>query len=342
MDGQMSAPSDYKVSFGRTARTLLYEDSEGTILFTFDLSGKGPKSLSLEGRVEKGAQPDKQARRNLAFERATQYLMSCGYEVEDYDSIYKLKVKKAVILAAGKGTRMGELTANLPKPMVEIEGKPVLEHIIEGLRDEAKITDFFIITGWCGNVIRDYFGDGQCWKVKIAYGEQVVQDGTGKAPELAKDWVGQDRFLLTYGDILLRPPTDYKLLVESCLESGVIAVKDGEDLTKGGAVVLDGDGYMIDLVEKGGAGQVPANAYYNAGIYILPSQIFKFTAKLEKSPRGEYEFTDALKAIVKAGARLRGVTLQREWADVRDPSVLDELNKRVKLPPPKDGDEPAK
>jgi NDP-sugar pyrophosphorylase family protein len=65
---------------------------------------------------------------------------------------------KAVILAAGKGTRMGDLTANLPKPMVQVEGKPVLEHIVEGLRDEAGITDFFIITGWCGNVIRDHFG----------------------------------------------------------------------------------------------------------------------------------------------------------------------------------------
>jgi len=236
---------------------------------------------------------------------------------------------KAVILAAGKGTRMGELTANLPKPMMEVEGKPVLEYIVEGLRDEAGIRDVFIITGWCGNVIRDYFGDGKRWNVAIAYGEQVVQDGTGKAPELAKDWVGQDRFLLTYGDILLRPPTDYKLLVDAFKEDGVIAVKDGEDLTKGGAVVLDQNGFMIDLVEKGASSQVPANAYYNAGIYLLSPRIFDYTARLEKSPRGEYEFTDALKAGVKAGDRLRGVTLRREWADVRDPSVLAELNRRA-------------
>jgi len=82
----------------------------------------------------------------------------------------KSKVKKAVILAAGKGTRMGDLTANLPKPMVQVEGKPVLEHIVEGLRDEAKITEFFIITGWCGKVIRDHFGDGKRWNVRITYG----------------------------------------------------------------------------------------------------------------------------------------------------------------------------
>ncbi len=238
---------------------------------------------------------------------------------------------KAVILAAGKGTRMGDLTANLPKPMVQVEGKPLLEHIVEGLRDEAKITDFFIVTGWCGHVIRNYFGDGKRWNVQIAYGEQIVQDGTGKAPELAKDWVAHDRFLLTYGDILLRPPTDYALLVEAFREDGVIAVKDGEDLTKGGAVVLDNNGFMIDLVEKGSGSQVPPNAFYNAGIYLLTPRIFDHTARLVKSPRGEYEFTDALKAGVKAGDRLRGVTLRREWADVRDPSVLAELNGRVKL-----------
>jgi UDP-N-acetylglucosamine diphosphorylase / glucose-1-phosphate thymidylyltransferase / UDP-N-acetylgalactosamine diphosphorylase / glucosamine-1-phosphate N-acetyltransferase / galactosamine-1-phosphate N-acetyltransferase len=239
---------------------------------------------------------------------------------------------KAVILAAGKGTRMGELTENLPKPMLDVEGKPVLEHIVEGLRDEAGIRDFFIITGWCGNVIRDHFGNGDRWKVNVSYGEQVVQDGTGKAPELAKEWVGKDNFLLTYGDILLRPPTDYKLLVDSFHEDGVIAVKKvkDEELAKGGAVVLDSAGFMIDLVEKGGSGQVLANAYYNAGIYLLTPDIFTHTAKLEKSPRNEYEFTDALKAVVKAGARLRGVTLRGEWADVRDSVVLAELNCQAK------------
>jgi dTDP-glucose pyrophosphorylase len=237
---------------------------------------------------------------------------------------------KAVILAAGKGTRMGELTAHLPKPMVLVEGKPVLEHIIEGLRDEAKIDDFFIITGWCGNVIRDHFGDGSPWGVKVSYGEQVVQDGTGRAPELAKDWVGADRFLLTYGDILLSPPTDYALLVNAFKEDGVIALKDGADLTKGGAVMLNEAGFMIDLVEKAAAGEVPKNAYYNAGIYLLTPKIFTYTATLQKSPRGEYEFTDALKALVKGGAQLRGVSLQRAWADVRDPSVLAELNSRGK------------
>jgi dTDP-glucose pyrophosphorylase len=234
---------------------------------------------------------------------------------------------KAVILAAGRGTRMGDLTTNIPKPMLLVEGKPVLEHIVEGLRDEAKIREIFIIVGWQAQVIRDYFGDGAKWGVSIGYGEQVVQDGTGKAPEVAKAWVGAEPFLLASGDILLKPATDYGLLVESFREDGVIALKAGEDLTKGGAVVLNEAGFMIDLVEKGSGSQIPANAFYNAAIYVLPARIFEFTARLEKSPRGEYELTDALKAFVESGAKLRGMILRHGWADVRDPSVLAELNK---------------
>jgi len=237
---------------------------------------------------------------------------------------------KAVILAAGRGTRMGDLTTHLPKPMLDVEGKPVLEYIVEGLRDEAKITDIFIIIGWQGQVIRDYFADGKKWNVSITYGEQKVQDGTGKAPEVAREWVGNESFLLASGDILLRPATDYAALVKACREDGVIALKAGEDLTKGGAVVLNEQGFMTTIVEKGAAEEIPANAYYNAAIYVLPARIFEFTARLEKSPRGEYELTDALKAFVQSGAKLRGVILQRGWADVRDPGVLAELNKSAR------------
>ncbi len=226
---------------------------------------------------------------------------------------------------------MGELTAELPKPMLPVQGKPVLEHIVEGLRDEAGIREVFIITGWRGNVIREHFGDGSRWKVSVSYGEQTVQDGTGKAPEIAKAWIGSEKFLMSYGDILLSPPTDYKLLATSFKEDGVIALKkvSPEELSKGGAVVLDDNGFMVELIEKGDPSQLSKNAFYNAGIYLLTPEIFKFTATLQKSPRNEYEFTDALKAFVASGAKLRGTILQQGWADVRDPVVLAELNKRA-------------
>ena len=107
---------------------------------------------------------------------------------------------KAVILAAGKGTRMKELTNEVPKPMLQVEGKPILAHILGGLMT-AGIRDFCIITGWRAEAIEACFGDGTRLGAAIRYARQVVQDGTGKAPELAKDFVGADNFLLTYGDI---------------------------------------------------------------------------------------------------------------------------------------------
>src|SRR3954470_2751956 len=113
---------------------------------------------------------------------------------------------KAVILAAGKGTRMRELTNELPKPMLKVQGKPILEHILSGLLG-AGIRDVFIVTGFRADVIESYFGDGSKWKARIGYGRQMVQDGTGKAPELSKEFIGASPFLLTYGDILIEPQT---------------------------------------------------------------------------------------------------------------------------------------
>jgi NDP-sugar pyrophosphorylase family protein len=97
---------------------------------------------------------------------------------------------KAVILAAGKGTRMKDLTDACPKPMLKAQGKPILELILDGLR-AAHVREFCIVTGWRAEVIESYFGDGSRWGVRIVYARQTVPDGTGKAPELAKDFVGR-------------------------------------------------------------------------------------------------------------------------------------------------------
>ena len=92
---------------------------------------------------------------------------------------------KAVILAAGKGTRMRELTNEQPKPMLKVQGKPILEHILYGLL-AAEIRDVFIVTGFRAETIEGYFGDGTKWGARIVYGRQEVQDGTGKAAEPAR------------------------------------------------------------------------------------------------------------------------------------------------------------
>jgi len=241
---------------------------------------------------------------------------------------------KAVILAAGKGTRMGGLTDELPKPMLPVEGRPILEHIITGLQ-EAGISEFCLITGWKAEVIEGHFGDGADLGVSITYARQLVQDGTGKAPELAKEFVGDDAFLLTYGDILVKPET-YAQMLERWRAgdfAGLVTVTGSEDVTKGGLFFFDEAFLLKHLVEKPSSEELNAlradgwlkdgePAWYNAGIYIFTPTIFEHTARLEKSPRVEYELTDALSTLLSAGAAVAGVEIAGRWVDVRDPEVL--------------------
>jgi UDP-N-acetylglucosamine diphosphorylase / glucose-1-phosphate thymidylyltransferase / UDP-N-acetylgalactosamine diphosphorylase / glucosamine-1-phosphate N-acetyltransferase / galactosamine-1-phosphate N-acetyltransferase len=247
---------------------------------------------------------------------------------------------KAVILAAGKGTRMRELTNELPKPMLKVWDKPILEHILSGLMT-AGIRDFFMVTGYRAEAVEDYFGDGRRWGVKISYGRQVVQDGTGKAPEVAKAWVGTDDFLLTYGDILVKPDT-YQNMVRRFAEAafaGLVTVTRGADVAKGAIVIFDRDFCLKKLVEKPSlqdlealrqAGDLrPGDPYwYNAGIYVFKPLVYEYTARLRLSPRGEYELTDAISAMQAANLRLAGLEIAGRWVDVRDPDVLRELEGR--------------
>jgi NDP-sugar pyrophosphorylase family protein len=248
---------------------------------------------------------------------------------------------KAVILAAGKGTRMKELTSELPKPMLKVQGMPILEHILLGLKS-AGVREIFIVTGWRADVIEGYFGGGARWGVKIQYGRQLVQDGTGKAPELAKEFIGPSPFILTYGDILVRPET-YAQMIKRYNEdyfSGVVTVTGSEDVTKGGILFFDEKFCLTRVVEKPTAQQLDElrrdgwlkagdTAWYNAGIYIFRPSLFEFTAKLQKSPRGEYELTDAITALLATNHPLAGFRIEGRWVDVRDPQVLERLEKET-------------
>ena len=234
---------------------------------------------------------------------------------------------------------MRELTNEVPKPMLKVHGKPILEHIIDGLMT-AGIREFFIVTGFKAETIENYFGDGKKLGVKVSYGRQVVQDGTGKAPELAKDFVAHDDFVLTYGDILVKPET-YQQMIKRFREgmfSGLVTATGSQDVTKGGLNFFDKEFCLTRLVEKPSATQLeelrregllkPGDiAWYNAGIYIFKPTLFGLTVKLEKSPRGEYELTDAIIAMLNAGLKIAGLEIQGRWVDVRDPEVLAELEK---------------
>ncbi|SVD98583.1 uncharacterized protein METZ01_LOCUS451437, partial [marine metagenome] len=163
-------------------------------------------------------------------------------------------------------------------------------------------------------------------------------DGTGKAPELAKRFVENTPFLLTYGDILVKPET-YQQMLDRWGEgdyAGLVTVTGSEDVTKGGLFFFDQEFHLQHLVEKPSAPQLDdlragswlkagETAWYNAGIYCFTPDLFEYTAQLTKSPRGEYELTDALRAMLAEEHVLAGLAITGRWVDVRDPDVLQTL-----------------
>lgn len=244
---------------------------------------------------------------------------------------------KAVILAAGKGTRMKDLTRAMPKPMLSVQGKPILEHIIEGLR-EVGLEEIFIVTGYCAEMVESALGDGARWGVTIRYGRQGDLPGTGKAVEPARAFVGDEPFLLTYGDILVKPETYRQMLDRFAQDEtdGVLTVTRGEDITKGGLFFFDEDFRFIRLVEKPSPAELEAlraegflrpgePAWYNAGIYLFRPTLFSHLERLRPSPRGEYELTDAITSLAEAGERIAGLEIAGRWVDVRDPETLARL-----------------
>jgi dTDP-glucose pyrophosphorylase len=234
------------------------------------------------------------------------------------------KIYNAVLLAAGRGTRMREMTADLPKPMLEVRGKPVLQHIVEGLRD-AGIANFLIIVGYRADAVQNFFGDGSRYNIAIQYLTQTVQDGTGRVVELAKNFASDSPFILGYGDILVAPD-NYKRIVD--ISEGIdatISVTRGEDVSKGGAVFVNERMELVDLREKPKPGE-PTSPWYNAGLYAFRPTIFDFIEKLKPSPRGEYELTDAIRELAQSGKKVQALQLTGSWADVRDPETLAKLN----------------
>lgn len=229
------------------------------------------------------------------------------------------RIKRAVVLAAGKGTRMGRITQETPKPLLEIRGRPMLEHILERLA-EAGIQRFFIVTGFQHERIEDHFRD---WPVPIEFRVQEPVNGTGSAALLAKDFADGEPFLLTYADILCGE-SEYarcaEVLQENANSAGVLAVKSVEDPWQGAAVYEEG-GRIREIIEKPPKGTSKTN-WNSAGFYAFRPVVFDYLTRVQPSPRGEYELTSALDLMLEDQLELRISPIQGEWRDVGRPEDL--------------------
>ncbi|RKZ02289.1 MAG: nucleotidyltransferase family protein [Candidatus Hydrothermota bacterium] len=226
---------------------------------------------------------------------------------------------KGVILAAGKGTRMREFTRNRPKPMLKVAKRSILEHIFDALKATG-IHELIVVTGRFANIIENHFGDGSRFGFKITYVRQKVIDGTGSATLLTEPFVSDSPFFLTYGDIITWPQNYPKFLEfyrnRPC--KAQLAVYEVDDPWRGAAVYVDGDGKVIDIVEKPPKGSSKSKLN-NAGLYVFDPIIFKYLKQIGKSPRGEYELTDAIRLMIQDGHDVRAVRLEGYWGDMATP-----------------------
>lgn len=238
------------------------------------------------------------------------------------------RIQHAVILAAGKGTRMGGVTEETPKPMLLIAGKPILEHILEQLT-VAGVENFFIVTGYHHEMIERYFrgwqlleekGEG---KVKVEFHVQNPVDGTGSAARLAREFAGNESFLLTYADILC-DSSEYLRCAETLHQeptiAAVLAVKAVDDPWQG-AAVYEERGRIASIIEKPPKGTSTTH-WNSAGFYAFRPILFQYLDRLTLSPRGEYELTSALDMMLEDSLDLRISAIEGKWRDVGRPEDL--------------------
>lgn len=226
---------------------------------------------------------------------------------------------KAVILAAGEGSRMRPLTYTRPKVMLPIANKPILEHLVTEAR-EAGIRDFIFIVGYCDEQVRAYFGDGGRWGINIAFCEQRKQLGTADAIRMVEGMV-DGRFIVMNGDVMVSREDIRRLALKRSPTLSVIEVTDPRGL---GMVELS-QGKVVRIHEKT---EKPPTRLANAGLYLFTPDIFPAITRTVKSPRGEYEITDSLHLLMEAGHSLAAQEI-RHWRDLSYPWDLLSANEAM-------------
>lgn len=190
---------------------------------------------------------------------------------------------KAVILAAGKGTRMEPLTLTRAKCMLPLAGRPILEHNLEQLKGLVK--EVVMVTGHLGGQIRDYFGNNY-QGLRIRYAEQKEQKGTGHALMQARDFLGRDFLVMNGDDVYCRQD------LEKCLKHDLCIMAMGVDNPGNfGAIRLSGR-HLDGIEEKP---RNPKSNLVNTGVYKLNEAVFGIEAG--RSKRGELEITDLVNGL---------------------------------------------
>jgi NDP-sugar pyrophosphorylase family protein len=223
---------------------------------------------------------------------------------------------KAMLLAAGQGTRLRPMTNTVPKSMIPICGKPILEHNIEWLRRYG-ITDLAINLFFLPHIIQDYFGDGSRWGVRITYSLEPRKLGTAGGVKRFANFF-DETFLVWYGDNL--STCDLSRLLDFHRAKGglaTIALYQREDVTQSGIIGLDDEERITRFLEKPKIDEIFSH-WVNAGIYIFERDVLEFIPD-----QGESDFgRDIFPAMLEAGQSLYGYRMTASeglwWIDTPD------------------------
>ncbi len=233
---------------------------------------------------------------------------------------------KAVVLAAGKGTRLRPLTSNRPKSLLPIGGAPLLSHLLKGLKG-AGIKEVLIVTNFKEEMIKGFYQQNPINNLSVNFIKQEREVGTADAFKTARKYVSEE-FLGIYGDLFISHNVLDRVL--KCHNKGenLICSVHVDNPSRYGVIKIEND-RVVDIVEKPRPGEEPSHLA-NAGIYVLNNKIFEYIDETTPSEREEYEITDTLRAMVRKGEVIKNIEINRDqWLDVGLPWSLLEANERA-------------
>jgi UDP-N-acetylglucosamine diphosphorylase / glucose-1-phosphate thymidylyltransferase / UDP-N-acetylgalactosamine diphosphorylase / glucosamine-1-phosphate N-acetyltransferase / galactosamine-1-phosphate N-acetyltransferase len=236
------------------------------------------------------------------------------------------EITTAVLLAAGRGKRLGDLTARTPKPILDIAGSPLISHIVDALMG-AGLAHFIVVTGYLSDQIEGWAKIYQHENpgIKITTVRQPELNGTGGAMLAAKAHLAsQPRFVFGWGDILM-DRANYPRFIHHARNDEyhlMLAVNRVKDPFRGAAVYLDTHMRVERLDEKPAPGTAKTE-WNNAGLFASSQIVFDYLARLEPSARGELELPGAIAQMIADGRVVRAIDMRGFWTDVGTPEDVE-------------------
>ena len=227
---------------------------------------------------------------------------------EDYLMLKKLqknmkecvgKKMKGLIPAAGLGSRLHPITLAIPKELMMIGDKAVIEYVIEAMK-EVGITDITIVVGYRKNAILDYLGSGKRLGINISYVVQDERNGLAKAVGSGEHIIGDESFLVILGDDFFYPKIYLKEILELHKKQdadATIGVAKIEDPTRHGIIKPGVNNEIEDIIEKPSKEKAPSNLGC-MGVYIFKPSIFAAIKKTKPGFKNEYQLTDSIKILL--------------------------------------------